>query len=90
MRLVPDRIDPAWISTLADEDLIDIESRLHSKFVLLERRQKRARGQKYDLFLGPADLMDAWDRWSRVNTATITRSLIPRRREAQTKTDGPG
>jgi hypothetical protein len=81
MRLVPDRIDGAWIDTLIDADLIDVESRLHSRFAVLERRQKRLRGHKYDLFSGPAELMDAWDRWSRVNNATRVRELTPRRRD---------
>jgi hypothetical protein len=36
-------------------------------------------GQKYQLFRSPPDLMDAWDRWSRVHTATRGRSLNPRR-----------
>ena len=81
MRRVADRIDGAWIDTLIDADLIDVEARLYSKFAVLERRQKKLKGQKYDLFLGPADLMDAWDRWSRVNNATRLRALTPRRRD---------
>ena len=88
MRLVPDRIDGAWIDTLIDDYLIDVESRLYARFAVLERRQKKLRGSKYDLFAGPADLMDAWDRWSRVNNATRVRELTPRRRDLA-KTDLP-
>ena len=79
MRVVPDRIDMTWIGSLSDEDLILIEARLHARFSVLERREKKLHGQKYQLFRSPPDVMDAWDRWSRVNTATRGRSLNPRR-----------
>jgi hypothetical protein len=82
MRLVPDRINTAWISTLADEDLLDIESRLYERFAVLDRRQKQLRGRDYNLMRGPAPLIDAWDRWSRVAVATKTRSLVVRRQGA--------
>jgi hypothetical protein len=59
--------------------LIQIEARLHARFSTLERREKKLHGQKYQLFRSPPDVMDAWDRWSRVNTATRGRSLNPRR-----------
>jgi len=80
MRLVPERISAAWIGTLTDDDLVDVEARLHARFVDLERREKKSRGAKYDLLRSPPDVMDAWDRWSRVNTATRGRALNPRRR----------
>ena len=79
MRVVPDRIDMTWIGSLSDEDLILIEARLHARFSVLERLEKKLHGQKYQLFRSPADVMDAWDRWSRVNTATRGRSLNPKR-----------
>lgn len=79
MRVVPDRISRDWITTLTDVDLIDVEARVHAKFALLERREKKLRGSKYQLMRGPAELMDAWDRWSRINAATRERSLNPRR-----------
>lgn len=82
MRVVPERISMAWIETLTDADLLDVEARVHARFTLLERREKRARGDKYQLFRGPADLMDAWDRWSRLSGATRERSLTPRRESA--------
>jgi hypothetical protein len=77
MRLVPDRISLAWIETLSDADLLDVEARVRARFTLLERREKKARGDKYQLMRGPADLMEAWDRWSRINAATRDRSLNP-------------
>jgi hypothetical protein len=79
MRLVPERINTDWIGTLSDADLIDVEARLHSKFALLERREKTKRGASYQLCCSSAETMDAWDRWSRVLTAARGRSLNPRR-----------
>ncbi len=79
MRIVPDRISMSWIETLTDDDLLDVEERLHTRYVVIERREKRVRGDKYQLMRGPADLMDAWDRWSRLSGATRERSLTPRR-----------
>ena len=79
MRLLPERITGNWMGTLTDEDLIDVEARLHEKFDALERREKKARGAAYQLLCSPADVMDAWDRWSRVLTAARLRSLNPRR-----------
>jgi hypothetical protein len=82
MRVLPDRISLAWIETLTDVDLLDVEARVHARFTVLERREKRARGDKYQLMRGPADLMEAWDRWSRLLAATRERSLNPRREPA--------
>jgi hypothetical protein len=79
MRVVPERISTAWIETLTDADLLDVEARVHARFALLERREKRVRGYRYELMRGPADLMEAWDRWSRLHAATRERSLNPRR-----------
>lgn len=79
MRLVPERISQDWIGTLTDTDLIDVEARLHERFTALERREKKLRGDRYQLFRAPPDVMDAWDRWSRVLSATRLRSLNPRR-----------
>ena len=82
MRIVPGNISYSWIETLSDADIVDIEARLHGAFTTLERREKKARGDKYDFWRGPAELMTAWDRWSRVSTATRERSLTPRRTPA--------
>lgn len=79
MRLVPEKISHAWIETLSDDEMIDIEARLHAAFTVIERREKKARGYKYELCRGTAELMTAWDRWSRLSTATRDRSLTTRR-----------
>jgi hypothetical protein len=78
MRVAPDVINKAWIDSLSDADLLDVEARLHAQLGVIERREKKARGDKYALFRGPADLLDAWDRWSRMSFATRERSLRPR------------
>ena len=82
MRLLPARINAAWIDTLADDDLIDVEARLHERFTVLDSRHKRLRGGEYSLMRGPTELIDAWDRWSRVSMAARTRSLVTRRQSA--------
>jgi hypothetical protein len=82
MRVVPERINQTWIETLSDEDLVDVERRVHAKFALLERREKKLRGAKYALVQGSAELMSAWDRWSRLANATRERSLKPVRASA--------
>lgn len=81
MRVVPERINQKWIETLSNEDLLDVEARVHAKFNVLERREKKARGEKYQLMMrgGSAELMEAWDRWSRILAATRERSLVPLR-----------
>jgi hypothetical protein len=76
---LPERISADWIGTLTDADLIDVEAHLHERFSALERREKISKGSRYDLFRSPPDVMDAWDRWSRVLTATRLRSLNPRK-----------
>ena len=78
MRLVPDRIDKTWIGSLADDDLIDIEARLRTKFEILDAREKKSRGNKYNLMRGPEDLVLAWDRWSRICRAMQARTLLSR------------
>jgi hypothetical protein len=77
---LPERINASWLGTLTDTDLVNVEAQLHGRFMALEKREKVLRGAKYNLVMGPPDLMDAWDRWCRVNTATTVRQLVPRRR----------
>lgn len=79
MRVVPETINQTWIETLADDDILDIERRLHAKFSVIERREKKLHGARYQLFKGSAELLLAWDRWSRVSNATRERSLRIRR-----------
>ena len=79
MRLVPERINAVWLSTLTDQDLIDVEARLHARFTVLDIREKKAQGKHYNLMRGPEALVTAWDRWGRVNSAMRARTLEPRR-----------
>jgi hypothetical protein len=79
MTEVPTRINAAWIGTLSDTDLLAMETELHNRFEDIERAEKRLRGAKYDLVRGSEELINAWDRWSRVNNATRVRNLAPRR-----------
>ena len=83
MRLVPERIDKEWINTLEDADLIDVEARLRAKFDLLDVREKKARGNGYNLMRGPEDLVLAWDRWSRICRAMQARTLTARRKPVE-------
>ena len=76
---VPPRITATWIDSLSDENLLLAELRLKNAFAKEERAEKRRLGLAYDLMRGPAELMLAWDRWSRVNAATRTRKLNPTR-----------
>ncbi len=82
MKRIPEKINKEWIGTLGDVDLLDVESRLHEKFAVLDRKHKLLRGSRYVLLQGPSDLIDAWDRWSRVDRAARARSLAPNRRVA--------
>lgn len=79
MRVVPEVINWGWVTTLSDEDLVDVESRMHARFTVIERREKKLRGPKYELMRGSAELMAAWDRWSRLANAVRERSLTARR-----------
>lgn len=80
MRLIPSRINKAWIGTLADDDLLDIEARLHDRFEVIDQRHRRTLKGSYILMRGPEELVTAWDRWSRVNVAAKARSLVPKPR----------
>jgi hypothetical protein len=80
MTVVPSHINGTWVATLTDEEILSVEGDLHEAFSALEFREKKARGDRYNLMRSPADLMDAWNRWSVVNAATRARSLNPRKR----------
>lgn len=79
MRIVPETMTRSWIDSLSNEDLVAVERRLHDRFTVLERREKKLRGERYELMRGSAELMSAWDRWSRVSNETRERSLRPDR-----------
>ena len=80
MKPVPDRINGAWVAALSDDEILGVEGALHETFSALELREKKARGDRYNLMRSPADLMEAWSRWSLVNAATRARALNPRKR----------
>ncbi|MCX5767253.1 MAG: hypothetical protein NTZ43_08545 [Gemmatimonadetes bacterium] len=82
MRRVPEKINKAWIETLADAEVLEVEAWLYDKFETLDRKQKKLRGRDYNLLQGPTTLIDAWDRWSRMVAVTKSRSLVVRRRVA--------
>lgn len=79
MRPVPERISREWIDTLSDQDLVDIEARLHDRFKTLERREKKSMGSRFTMMRAPADLLDAWDKWSRILNVTRERALVTRK-----------
>lgn len=79
MRLVPERISRDWMDTLSDEDMVDVELRLHTRFLELERRERKALGPRYTFMRAPADLLDAWDRWTRLLNAARDRALVTKR-----------
>ena len=76
---VPERITQDWIGGLDDAGLLAAESSLRQLFAAEEATHRRAVGRRYDLMRGPAELIGAWDRWSRVNAAARARKLNPRR-----------
>jgi len=80
---VPEYITTRWIDSLANESLLDAESSLHKIFSDLEQEEKAQVGADYSLMQGSADLMAAWDRWSRVSTAVRARKLYRRRAQAR-------
>jgi hypothetical protein len=76
---IPDRPNAAWMSTLADADLLAAESELHASFRVHEVAEKaRARG-RYVLLEGPPALVTAWLRWLTVSNETRARRLAVRR-----------
>ena len=76
---VPERITQDWIGGLDDAGLLAAEANLRELFAAEETVHRRAVGRRYDLMRGPAELLGAWDRWSRVNAAARARKLHPRR-----------
>ena len=78
---VPDRVTADWIATLANGQLMTIESRLHSEFLDEENQEKERRGDRYALLQGPAALVNAWLRWQMVNNEARSRGLLVRHRK---------
>jgi hypothetical protein len=78
---VPDRVTADWIATLANGQLMTVESRLHSEFLDEETVEKEKRGDRYTLLQGPAALVNAWLRWQMVNNEARSRGLLVRHRK---------
>ena len=76
---IPEHITPNWIDSLPNDSLLDAESSLHKIFSTLEQEEKARGGANYSMMHGSANLMAAWDRWSRVSTAVRARGLHRRR-----------
>jgi hypothetical protein len=77
---VPDRVTADWIATLANGQLVTVESSLHSEFVREEDEEKQRRGDRYALLQGPAALVNAWLKWQMVNNEARSRGLLVRHR----------
>jgi hypothetical protein len=78
---VPDRVTAGWIATLADGQLMTIESRLRSEFLDEEIQEKERRGDRYALLQGPPALVNAWLRWQMVTNEARSRGLVIRHRK---------
>jgi len=78
---VPERVTADWIATLANAQLMTVESRLHSEFLDVENEEKERRGDRYTLLQGPAALVNAWLRWQMVNNEARSRGLLVRHRK---------
>jgi hypothetical protein len=77
---LPDHVTTAWLQALSDENLLLAETKLHGEFAALEREQKKLLGAAYDMRRAPAELWDAWDRWSRARTHVGGRKLVVHRK----------
>ena len=77
---MPERITHAWMLTLDDDALLKAESSLRTTFAKAEQAHRKVVGKRYDLMRGPAELLGAWDRWSRVCTEVRARKLDPKRK----------
>ena len=78
MRL-PETINASWIATLADEQLMQAEARLHELFRVQEKREKARAGARYSMMRGPEPLISAWHRWLMVNNEALHRGMVLRR-----------
>ena len=81
MEPFPEHVTAGWIATLADGQLVTVESRLHTEFVAEEKQEKARSGRRYTLLQGPATLVNAWLRWTMVNNEARSRGLLVRHRK---------
>ena len=75
---LPERVTADWIATLANAQLMTVESRLHSEFLDEENEEKERRGDRYTLLQGPPALVNAWLRWQMANNEMRSRGLVTR------------
>jgi len=78
---VPDRLTADWIATLADRQLMSVESTLHLEFLDKENTERERTGDRYTLLQGPAALVNAWLRWQMVSNEARSRGLVVRHRK---------
>lgn len=76
---VPENVTATWASSLADDQLLQAEARLHAEFAKQEKAEKKRAGDRYDMMRGPEPLMSAWLRWSMVSNETRNRGVVVRR-----------
>jgi len=76
---MPEHVTGAWLDSLTNDDLLTAESRLHKSYLALEKVEKHRLGDRYDLMRAPAEVLEAWGRWSRVSTEARGRRLHVRR-----------
>lgn len=77
---IPDRFNGHWIAALLDDQLVVAEAELHATFRRQEIAEKKRAGTRYKLLQGPADLINAWNRWLLVSNETRSRGLVVHRR----------
>lgn len=76
---LPENVTANWASSLADDQLVQAEARLHAEFAKQERMEKKRTGDRYIMLRGPESLVSAWLRWLTVNNETRYRGVIVRR-----------
>jgi hypothetical protein len=79
---IPDRVTAGWIATLANSQLMTIESRLHSEFLDEESLERERRGDRYALLQGPSALVNAWLNWQMVSNEARSRGLVVHHRRS--------
>jgi hypothetical protein len=79
---LPERITADWASSLADEQLVNVEATLHAQFAKEETAEKKRMGARYEMLRGSALLVSAWLRWLTVNNETRARGVVVRRKSS--------
>ena len=76
---VPEHVNAAWIESLADDQLMQAEAKLHALFCVQEKREKARAGARYSMMRGPEPLIAAWHRWLMVNNEALHRGMVLKR-----------